>query len=476
MKKVSIGKRNLKTALSVFIAIVLHLVLILIDKALGNPGDGFSGLSGFYTPFFAGIAAAYTSHKDYKSSLKQAKIRSVGSIIGGLFGMIIISIVEFLFMKQFVIEDYVLYHLVEYTFVSLGIILLIYLNVKTKQKDATFISCLTYLSVTISIRNGGMEILQFSINRILSTLIGVGIALLVNNIRLINHRNKNVLFISTIDDVINFDDYPLSFTRYKINDLYQKDAKLVLHTRRSGIDRTLFKEIHINKPLILMDGVCIYENNTKDYIYSCDFLPDTRLTLNKYFKEHDYDYFTYIINDLKLVVYHLDLKHQTSFNYYREERKNNKYPFVHADIFDDSDVALYEVVIKIDEIDNIIKDFNDLNIIENIVFKYKKIEDDYIVLTIKPSHSSRSDAISHLPYYDECDYKVMFINSFDDYDSNDKTSFKICLKNAPTKVKNDADYILDSSDYNDVLRLFAKLYYVKNVEKYLNKLKERSLK
>ena len=112
MKKISIGKRNLKTALSVFIAIGLHLFLILIDKAIGNKGDGFSGLSGLYTPFFAGIAAAYTSHKDYKSSLKQAKIRSVGSVIGGLFGMVIILIVEYLFLDLFVVDDYVLYHLI----------------------------------------------------------------------------------------------------------------------------------------------------------------------------------------------------------------------------------------------------------------------------------------------------------------------------------------------------------------------------
>ena len=76
MKKIRIGKRNLKTALSVFIAIGIYLILQLIDQSSGKELDGFSGLSGMYTPFFAGIAAAYTSHKDYKSSLKQAQIRS----------------------------------------------------------------------------------------------------------------------------------------------------------------------------------------------------------------------------------------------------------------------------------------------------------------------------------------------------------------------------------------------------------------
>ena len=151
MRKIRIGKRNIKTAISVFLAISLYLILLLIDRSNNLEADGFSGLSGMYTPFFAGIAAAYTSHKDYKSSLKQAQIRSLGSVVGGYFGMIIILLVELLFKNIFTIDDFVFYKFLEYLFVSLGIIILIYIIVVTKQKDATFISCLTYLSVTISI-------------------------------------------------------------------------------------------------------------------------------------------------------------------------------------------------------------------------------------------------------------------------------------------------------------------------------------
>ena len=231
MRKIRIGKRNIKTAISVFLAISLYLILLLIDRSNNLEADGFSGLSGMYTPFFAAIAAAYTSHKDYKSSLKQAQIRSLGSVVGGYFGMIIILLVELLFKNIFIIEDIIFYKFLEYLFVSLGIIILIYIIVVTKQKDATFISCLTYLSVTISIRNGGMPIPQFATNRILSTLIGVGIALLVNNFKLNYKKNKHVLFLASYDNVINYEDYQLSFTKYKINDLYQRGAKLILNTK-----------------------------------------------------------------------------------------------------------------------------------------------------------------------------------------------------------------------------------------------------
>ena len=70
---------------------------------------------------------------------------------------------------------------------------LIELTVKLKQTDAVFITCLTFLSVTISARNGGMPVFQFATNRVLSTLIGVGVSLLVNNyIFHLNRCNKNI--------------------------------------------------------------------------------------------------------------------------------------------------------------------------------------------------------------------------------------------------------------------------------------------
>ena len=475
MKRIKIGKQNLKTALSVFIAISLSLIFKLIDKAFNLPGDGYTGLSGFYTPFFAGIAAAYTSHKDFKQSLKQAKVRSIGSVIGGFYGMVLIILVEYLFITLLPIENQILYNLIAYSIVSLGIILLIYIIVKTKNKEATFITCLTYLSVTISIRNGGMPIMQFACNRIISTLIGVFIALMVNNIRMLSYKNKNLLMICNTDDVINYsDDYLLSFTRYKINDLFQKDANLILATKKCGKDKVLFNDVHLNKPLILMDGVCIYDDKIKEYVYSCDFSLDTKLVLNHYLKDHNYDYFTYIINDMKLVVYHLDFNKEVTHNYYKNERANNHYPFVYAPVLDNCDVALYEVVLHKDEYNNFIEQLKRLNVFNNIKLNTVNLSDEYLVLIIKPFNGSRSVAISNLSNYKENMRKVMFITSVDNFDYGDD-SFKFCLKNASIEVKNECDYILDSEDFNDVLRFYSKLYYIRNLDKYLSKLKKKSL-
>ena len=69
MKNIKIGKRNIKTAISVFLALSIYIVLYLIDYFIGNDTESFVGLTAIYTPFYAAIAAAYTSHRDFKSSL-----------------------------------------------------------------------------------------------------------------------------------------------------------------------------------------------------------------------------------------------------------------------------------------------------------------------------------------------------------------------------------------------------------------------
>ena len=127
-------------------------------------------------------------YKELKNNLSNAssKIRSFGSIIGGYFGMVVILIAEYILIDVMSLNttNYPLYLLITYVIVSVGIIPLIVIAIVFKQQTCVFISCLTYLSVTISIRNGGMNVILFATNRVLSTLIGIGISLLVNNISL----------------------------------------------------------------------------------------------------------------------------------------------------------------------------------------------------------------------------------------------------------------------------------------------------
>ena len=179
---IHIGKRIIKTAITLFIVLLIHIVLLGLDNLLHVNHDSFKAPSNMYTPFFAGIAAVYATHQNRKLSIKQAKVRSIGSIVGGYFGMLIVFLYELIAINLFSLENnLVLFSLIKYFIVSICIVPLIVLTIKIKQPEAVFITCLTFLSVTVSQRNGGMPVLQFATNRVLSTLIGVGVSLLVNS-------------------------------------------------------------------------------------------------------------------------------------------------------------------------------------------------------------------------------------------------------------------------------------------------------
>ena len=202
MKIPKVGKRIIKTMIAVFLSISLYIVLLAIDELAGFKKIYSDGLTIFYTPFFAAIAAVYALHRDKKSSFEQAKIRGVGSIIGGYYGMFIMLISEYILIDVYNLPEtnIYLFHTITYLIVSLAIIPLIVITLMLKQKTAVFITCLTFFSVTISIRNGGLPVAIFATNRVLSTLIGIGISLFVNNVSLIRRKNNNILFVTSLDN------------------------------------------------------------------------------------------------------------------------------------------------------------------------------------------------------------------------------------------------------------------------------------
>ena len=199
-----IGKRIIKTAVTLFFILMIYIILLLIDNALNISHSLWTAPSNMYTPFYAGIAAVFATHRDRSTSLKQAKNRSIGTLIGGYYGMIIVYLLEFILLDLIGLSatnDLIIFTLFKFIIVTITIIPLIVITVGLKQVDGVFITCLTFLSVTISIRNGGMPVFQFATNRVLSTLVGVAMSLFVNNYLFsLKHTNKNILFVASLEN------------------------------------------------------------------------------------------------------------------------------------------------------------------------------------------------------------------------------------------------------------------------------------
>lgn len=148
-----IGLRTWKTVFAVFIC-------FLIDD-LRQAG----------IPFYAAIAAVLCVQHNKKDSFKAAKNREIATIIGGIWGMSFL-----LFEKNiYYIQSDILRHLV----LSLMLIPIIKLSVWFKQTQGTFLMCVVFLCITVTHGNDVSPV-QFALNRIIDTTIGICTALLVN--------------------------------------------------------------------------------------------------------------------------------------------------------------------------------------------------------------------------------------------------------------------------------------------------------
>lgn len=138
-----IGMRNIKTAISV-------LVCVLISYALK-----------LEYPFYACIAAVISMQSSVADSFKAGKNRMLGTFLGALTGLIFALIAP---------GNVIL--------IFLGILIVISLSNYFKWKQSVSIGCIVFLAIMTNLN--GKTPFNYSVNRLLDTLIGIFVAVLVN--------------------------------------------------------------------------------------------------------------------------------------------------------------------------------------------------------------------------------------------------------------------------------------------------------
>lgn len=145
-----IGLRNIKTALSVFIC-------ILIFRIFNNN-----------YPFYACISAVICMKDTVDNSLNMGKDRLIGTFLGGMIGVVFIYSLSFF--------PYLLHPNAIIT--ALGVIICIYICTSINKPGSVSICCIVFIGIMISYT--GSESYYYAITRTFDTAIGVVVAVLVN--------------------------------------------------------------------------------------------------------------------------------------------------------------------------------------------------------------------------------------------------------------------------------------------------------
>ncbi len=476
MKK--IGLRTIKTAISIFICSLIYIILRIIDKST-NSSFHFSYI--LYSPFFAGIATAYSLYPDKKRSLNQAKNRIVASIIGGLIGIILVVIYELIFGKNswplvIDINRNTTEYIIPFILVACFVVLVIEVSIALKQNAVVFVAILTFISITLNpnatlSREIGIWI--FGFNRIISTIIGVVVALFVNTFHLPHRiKNKDLLFCLGLDGLLKSDKATIKgFMNYKLNYLCSHGANCTIFTTRTpSTFMQILDDVNINLPIICFSGAALYDCRNNKYIYKELIDNELEIELENYFKSINISPFkNYIIDDLHHV--YNDKINNFGEELYKKTRKNLSY--ISYDEIDSSkkgDLINYLLIEKEEVIKNMKNDLLNGPLKDKIsiqIYDYFDSNDDLVPeLKYAKIYSKKIEDLNGLKEYaNKNNYRIVGV-TYSQINNNllYNSDFKVTSKENKDFL-NDLNIINNSKTYDDLFKVMQKMYYSKKYSK-----------
>ena len=140
----AVGMRIMKSAIGVFLVFVIYLLR-------GRRG----------TPFYSALSVLWCMQPDMGEARNKAFQRTVGTMIGAVFGLMMILIEYYLLKGR--------YEWLNYLLISLLIIPVIYTTILINKKNASYFSCVVFLSIAVNHLLDANPYL-FVVNRVVDTL------------------------------------------------------------------------------------------------------------------------------------------------------------------------------------------------------------------------------------------------------------------------------------------------------------------
>ncbi len=129
-------------------------------------------------PFYSMIAAILCMQVSVSESIKKGTTRLIGTLIGGVFAVAVLLLIDFTPLEPF--------SLLYYIIISFCVVPLIYTNVLFGQDASSYITCVVFLSIVLSHFGEGNHYF-FALSRMLETAFGIIVAIVVNK----TIRNNN---------------------------------------------------------------------------------------------------------------------------------------------------------------------------------------------------------------------------------------------------------------------------------------------
>lgn len=305
-----IGMRIIKSAVAVYICFLFYA---FVRK------DGII--------FYSQLAALWSIQPQKDTMKGKAIQRIVGTMIGAFFGLIVL-LVDKTYLQDKIYAE-VFYGLI----VALAVIASIYVTLIINKKDASYFSCVVLLSIVV-VHISDANPYSFVASRVIDTLIGIMIGMLVNSFHLPRRKRKDILFISGVDDTLLEENKKLSpYSYVELNHMLSDGANFTISTKRTPASLIeLLRGVHLRLPVIAMDGAVLYDMNLHEYLYtyviSVSMVKNIRSLLDRF----GVNYFMNMLIDNTLVIQYKEIKSEAEKDIYARMRRSPYRNYINCDV------------------------------------------------------------------------------------------------------------------------------------------------
>lgn len=347
-----IGMRIIKSSIGVLLGFIIYFLR-------GKQG----------TPFYTALSVLWCM-QPYSSNAKANAIqRTIGTFIGAAYGLIMI-LVE-LYVIPFDNE------LFRYITISLLIIPIIYTTVIFNKKNASYFSCVVFLSIVVNHLKDKNPYL-FVFNRMMDTMIGIGLALIINTFELPRKRRNDLLFVAELDKVLlNMKETLTSYSKIELNKMLDDGVKLTIATMKTpGALVTSLQDIRLNLPVIAMDGAILFDMKENKYLKVYEMTHEETKKLVDLIQARNMHCFINTVVEDSVMIYYGDFKNPVESDIYNNLRSSPYRNYIKEELPDRYGAVYLMLIDETEKIESLYEELERLGYTKEFkVLKYDS--DDY---------------------------------------------------------------------------------------------------
>lgn len=428
IKLPGIGFRIVKSAVAIALCYVISFLR-------GNGG----------IVFYSHIAALWCIQMYAVGTKKNAMQRIVGTVIGAVYGLIFLLEIH----QMHVPAQYGEY--VDAAVISLMIIVVLYTTVLIKRKQASYFSCVVFLSIVVN-HVGDANPYLFVWNRFLDTIVGIIVGIAVNSFSLPKEKHKDILFVSALDDtLLTGHGHMTDYSKFELNRMLDEGIQFTVSTMRTPASMMKpMQDIRLKLPVIAMDGAVLYDFHTNEYKRVYVISNATAGKILALIREAGLQYYINVVIDDLLVIYYESLKDEVNEQMVNKLRTSPYRNYVQRNLPNTDEVVYFMLLDKKERIEAFYRVLKREKITEELkVFCYpSKDYDGYSYIKIYNKNATKENMVSQLKQMTGLEKTITF-----------------------GSIEGKYDVVVQNGDRNEVVRRLKKYY-----EPVKNPLKRRKAK